>query len=62
MILFESIKLQTTRYDFLTNVTLGTLDNFQLEKYEGRFKVPSVECHFCDDLAEVLSLMHLLGH
>lgn len=35
------------------NVTLGMLDNFQLEEYESRFKVPSIESHFCDNLAEI---------
>jgi hypothetical protein len=35
------------------DVALGALDNFQLAKYESRFKVPSVESHFCDNMAEL---------
>lgn len=32
---------------------LGTQDTFQLEKYESRFRIPSVESHFCDNMAEM---------
>src|SRR5262245_23245847 len=35
------------------DITLGKSDNFQLEKYESRFKVPSVESYFCDPMAEM---------
>ena len=34
-------------------ITLQTPDNFQLEKYESRFKVPTVESYLCDTMAEM---------
>jgi hypothetical protein len=35
------------------DLTLGKLHNLQMQKYESRFKVPSIESHFCDDLAKM---------
>ncbi len=34
-------------------VTLGPLDNFQMEKYESRFKIPLIESYFSDKMAEM---------
>ena len=34
-------------------LTIGKIYEFQMQKYESRFKIPSIESHFCDDLAKV---------
>ena len=37
----------------MMDVTLGSSRSFQLEKYESRFTLPSIESYFCDDFAKM---------
>jgi hypothetical protein len=34
-------------------ITIGKIQDFLIEKYDSQFTIPSIECYFCDDLANL---------